>query len=43
MCGDNEEVLVSGSDDFTMFMWTPQKGKTALTRMTGYDDFQNGR
>ena len=36
MCGTSDEVLVSGSDDFTMFMWTPQKGKTSIKRMTGH-------
>ena len=36
MCGTNNEILVSGSDDFTMFMWTPQKGKTSMERMTGH-------
>ena len=36
MCGTNNEILVSGSDDFTMFMWTPQKGKAPIKRMTGH-------
>lgn len=30
------ERLVSGSDDFTLFMWAPQEGKTPLVRLTGH-------
>ena len=30
------ERLVSGSDDFTMFMWTPATSKTPVARMTGH-------
>jgi len=25
-----EEILVSGSDDFTMFMWYPEKDKKSF-------------
>ncbi|GFQ97883.1 notchless protein homolog 1 [Trichonephila clavata] len=27
------EILVSGSDDFTMFLWTPEKHKQSIARM----------
>ena len=27
--------LVSGSDDFTLFMWTPAEDKKPICRMTG--------
>ena len=30
------ERLVSGSDDFTMFMWEPSTSKTPVARMTGH-------
>ena len=30
------ERLISGSDDFTMFMWTPGTSKQPLNRMTGH-------
>lgn len=30
------ERLVSGSDDFTMFMWEPSTSKKAIARMTGH-------
>lgn len=30
------EILVSGSDDFTMHMWQPKKQKKSLARMTGH-------
>ena len=31
--GSEGERLVSGSDDFTLFMWKPQESKTPMTRM----------
>ena len=31
-----EELMVSGSDDFTMFLWNPAKEKKSLARLTGY-------
>ena len=31
--GGEGERLVSGSDDFTLFMWQPQLHKTPMTRM----------
>lgn len=34
--GGKPERLVSGSDDFTMFMWTPGTSKQPLSRMTGH-------
>ena len=30
------ERLVSGSDDHTMFLWTPSTSKTHMARMTGH-------
>jgi len=30
------EILVSGSDDFTMFMWQPAKHNKSLARLTGH-------
>jgi WD40 repeat protein len=34
--GGKPERLISGSDDFTMFMWTPGESKLPLARMTGH-------
>ena len=34
--GGKPERLVSGSDDFTMFMWTPATSKQPVNRMTGH-------
>ena len=34
--GGRPERLVSGSDDFTMFMWEPSTSKKAVARMTGH-------
>jgi ribosome assembly protein 4 len=34
--GKCPELLVSGSDDFTLFLWDPEKSKKAITRMTGH-------
>lgn len=36
MRGDAPERLVSGSDDFTMFLWEPSVSKHPKTRMTGH-------
>eukprot|EP00775_Hariotina_reticulata_P006560 gene6560-6788_t len=33
------ERLVSGSDDHTMFLWTPSTSKTHIARMTGHVTF----
>ena len=34
--GGLPERLVSGSDDFTMFLWTPSAGKAPTARLTGH-------
>jgi ribosome assembly protein 4 len=34
--GGRPERLVSGSDDFTMFLWQPSAGKAHLARLTGH-------
>ena len=34
--GSTAERLVSGSDDFTMFLWEPSLSKKPLQRMTGH-------
>jgi ribosome assembly protein 4 len=34
--GEGNEKLLSGSDDFTMFLWEGSKSKKPLTRMTGH-------
>lgn len=34
--GDKGERLVSGSDDFTLFLWAPQDTKTPIVRLTGH-------
>jgi ribosome assembly protein 4 len=31
--GSDGERLVSGSDDFTLFMWQPTQNRTPMTRM----------
>lgn len=36
MKGSAPERLVSGSDDFTMFLWEPAVSKHPKTRMTGH-------
>lgn len=33
--GGRQERLVSGSDDFTLFLWDPEESKKPLARMTG--------
>lgn len=38
--GDNER-LVSGSDDFTLFLWQPEIGKKCVARMTGHQQLIN--
>ncbi|GMI61451.1 hypothetical protein ScalyP_jg2970 [Parmales sp. scaly parma] len=35
------EVLVSGSDDFTLFFWKPQESKHPLKRLTGHQQAVN--
>ncbi|PSN52454.1 Notchless protein 1 [Blattella germanica] len=36
-----EERLVSGSDDFTLFLWLPEIDKKPLARMTGHQQLIN--
>ncbi|KHJ89036.1 WD domain, G-beta repeat protein [Oesophagostomum dentatum] len=36
-----EERLVSGSDDFTMFLWIPSQSKNAVARLTGHQQLVN--
>eukprot|EP00461_Guttulinopsis_vulgaris_P002025 UN02026 len=33
---NNQEYLVSGSDDFTLYLWKPQETGKPITRMTGH-------
>lgn len=37
----NPERMVSGSDDFTLYMWNPSKEKKSLVRMTGHQAVVN--
>eukprot|EP00892_Ulva_mutabilis_P005137 jgi/Ulvmu1/2996/UM015_0036.1 len=39
--GGGEERLVSGSDDHTLFLWTPAVDKRAKCRMTGHQQLIN--
>jgi len=39
--GTRPERLVSGSDDFTMFLWEPSVSKKPLVRMTGHQQLIN--
>ncbi|WOG84806.1 hypothetical protein DCAR_0103991 [Daucus carota subsp. sativus] len=41
MKGNAPERLVSGSDDFTMFLWEPAVSKHHKTRMTGHQQIVN--
>lgn len=41
LVGVEGERLVSGSDDFTLFMWKPEEEKTPITRMTGHQQLIN--
>jgi len=36
-----EEILVSGSDDFTLFLWKPNSEKQSVARMTGHQQLVN--
>jgi ribosome assembly protein 4 len=38
---NGQEYLASGSDDFTLFLWEPTKGKKSLARMTGHQQLVN--
>jgi WD40 repeat protein len=35
------EKMISGSDDFTMFMWEPTRNKKPIARMTGHQGLIN--
>lgn len=39
--GSASERLVSGSDDFTLFLWNPAEDKKPLARMTGHSALVN--
>lgn len=39
--GEGAEMLVSGSDDFTLFLWTPASAKKPVARMTGHVQLVN--
>uniref|UniRef100_UPI00398E6AA1 notchless protein homolog 1 n=1 Tax=Pristiophorus japonicus TaxID=55135 RepID=UPI00398E6AA1 len=39
--GQGHERLVSGSDDFTLFLWAPAEDKKPLARMTGHQALIN--
>lgn len=36
-----KEKLVSGSDDFTLFLWEPEDSKKHIARMTGHQQLIN--
>lgn len=35
------EKLISGSDDFTMFLWNPEVDRKCVERMTGHQQLIN--
>ncbi|PVU98172.1 hypothetical protein BB561_000079 [Smittium simulii] len=39
--GDRPERLVSGSDDFTMYLWEPQNSKKPIARLVGHQKLVN--
>ena len=39
--GEGPERLVTGSDDFTLYLWNPESEKKPLTRMTGHQQTIN--
>ena len=39
--GSRGEALVSGSDDFTLFLWSPVDSKKSIARMTGHQQLIN--
>jgi ribosome assembly protein 4 len=41
LVGSEGERLVSGSDDFTLFIWKPESDKHPITRMTGHQQLVN--
>ncbi|XP_068220700.1 notchless protein homolog 1 [Palaemon carinicauda] len=40
-CAGGVERLVSGSDDFTLFLWEPSREKKPIERMTGHQQLVN--
>lgn len=39
--GNKPERLITGSDDFTMFLWEPAASKKPIARMTGHQQLVN--
>ena len=39
--GQLEELMVTASDDFTMYLWDPLKASKPITRMTGHQKLVN--
>ena len=39
--GSNPEMLVSCSDDFTIFLWDPANSKKPVARLTGHQQLVN--
>ena len=39
--GNKPEKLISGSDDFTLFIWEPAVNKKPIARMTGHQQLVN--
>ncbi len=39
--GSDGEKLLSGSDDFTMFLWLPESSKTPVERLLGHQQLIN--
>jgi len=39
--GNSPEYMVSGSDDFTLFLWQPSESKKHIARMTGHQALIN--
>lgn len=39
--GELEELMVTASDDFTMYLWNPLKATKPITRMTGHQKLVN--
>lgn len=37
----NGERMISGSDDFTMFLWEPSSSKKPIARLTGHQQLVN--
>lgn len=39
--GNMPEMLITGSDDFTLFLWRPEVDKNSVARMTGHQQLIN--